>query len=355
MNIRRRQYRIYESALQSDKKYFLESLATAYNNLGAYYIEIGQYIKALMFLEITMKIRNTNGYLDKGLTLFSIARSYAGLKNPVLAESFFKGSIEMSIEEYGHGYFRLPEFYFNYGEFLQDNGRMMEALDLFRNGLDRCLENYGQKNIQTSRAYCYLARNHLLSGNADSSVYYYQKSLISIVKDFNDTDITRNPKIDSSILDVRLMENLKGKSAALDLLAAGQVREEKMKTLDLSLETITLAIDLIDVIRNNYPSEEIKLYISGNEKETYISALKIASKMLSISSDNLSKQRMYDIAVRAKAAVLRYQITGNNLLFSSSLPETIREEHLRLSANIAGYNKLVLDESGKERSGYFKN
>lgn len=336
--------RLYKSA-DLKKNYFIEALSAAYHNLGTYYNETGEYKKGLGYLEQSLKMKESYSIEEKGITMTSIARSYVGLKNNLLAEKFFRNCIEVAIKEHGKDYYRLSELFFNLGEFLQNTGRTEEAKAQFRSGLNRCLKTYGEKHNQTSRAYAFLAGNCLAAGETDSSLYYYQKSLIAISGDFNDMNVAMNPSIDSAILQIRLMENLKGKSFALEEKAKMQPDNEKLKTLNLSLETVLLAINLIDVVRNNYPSEEIMMYLSANEKETYMSAMRVALSGYKISGDEAFINRMYGIGIRAKAAVLRNQISGNNLLYSTVLPRSLQQKQLSLSGNIGGYNKLLLEET----------
>ena len=56
---------------------------------------------------------------------------------------------------------------------------------------------------------------------------------------------------------------------------------------------------------------------------------------------------MYSVAQKAKAAILRNEIAGNELLFSSGVPDSLREKQNTLSSEIAAYNNLILDESRK--------
>jgi CHAT domain-containing protein len=56
---------------------------------------------------------------------------------------------------------------------------------------------------------------------------------------------------------------------------------------------------------------------------------------------------MYSIAQKAKAAILRNEITGNELLYSAGIPDSLRENQNRLTGNIAAYNNLVLEENRK--------
>ena len=69
--------------------------------------------------------------------------------------------------------------------------------------------------------------------NYDSALEFYQKSLIAVVKEFNNPDIYSNPSIDSSLFDIRLLDNLKRKASCIESMAnAGNNQEIKLKALD---------------------------------------------------------------------------------------------------------------------------
>ena len=55
-----------------------------------------------------------------------------------------------------------------------------------------------------------------------------------------------------------------------------------------SLETIELALQLIDRIRNNYMSEESRIYLAENEKETYLFATHLAYNLYSSTHDKIN-------------------------------------------------------------------
>ncbi len=60
---------------------------------------------------------------------------------------------------------------------------------------------------------------YLAQADYTTALEYYQKSLIAVVDDFNNSDIFSNPSVDSSFLDVQLLDNLKSKARALELQA----------------------------------------------------------------------------------------------------------------------------------------
>jgi CHAT domain-containing protein len=122
--------------------------------------------------------------------------------------------------------------------------------------------------------------------------------------------------------------------------------------MEKSLETIGLALDLIESVRNNYMSEDSRIYLAENEKETYVFAVSVAADLYSLTKIDSLVYKLYGIAQRAKAAILRNEITGNDLLYSAAIPDSLREKLTRLSANIAAYNRLIQEEAGdSDRDG----
>jgi CHAT domain-containing protein len=302
----------------------------------------------LSYLKKNIDLNTKYNLSGLSLTYLNIAKIYAKIGNSKLAEEFYLKSITSFIHEYNKDYYRLADVYFDYGLFLSSVGRNIQALEVNKKAMVICLKNFGDKHTFVSLAYKHLGDNYLVQNKYDSALYFYQKSLIAVVKDFNNPDIFTNPSIDSSLFDIRLLDNLKSKAKALDLFAGEQNdRGMKLKTMTASLETIELALQLIDRIRNNYMSEESRIYLAENEKETYLFAIHLAYSLYSATNDSLLGYKMYAIAQKEKAAILRNEITGNELLYSSGIPDSLREKQNRLSGNIAAYNNLILEENRK--------
>src|SRR5450759_3407520 len=89
------------------------------------------------------------------------------------------------------------------------------------------------------------------------------------------------------------------------------------------------------------------MYLADNERETYLFAAHLAFSIYSTNHKNSMGDTMYGIAQEAKAAILRNEITGNDLLYSASVPDSLREKQNKLTGNIAAYNNLILQENRK--------
>ena len=339
--------RIYLNLKNSDKKFY-QSLSSAYLNFGIVYYDLKNFKTASEYLNKSAELKLK--YKLKGLALvyLNIAKTYAKTGNSKQAEEYYLKSISTFQNESGNEYYRLADVYFDYGLFLSSVKRNKESLNEYRKGLSICLKNYGEKHTFSSLAYKHIGDHYLDQNNCDSALYYYQKSLIAVVRDFNNPDIFTNPSPDSAIFNIRLLDNLKSKAGALELFAGKQNNPSlKLKITRKSLETIDLAMQLIDRIRNSYLSEESRMYLSENEKETYVLAVRLAQNLYNFTKDDSSKIKMYDIAKKAKATVLRNEIIENEMVYSSGIPDSLRTNKNRLSGDISAYNNLILEEMRK--------
>lgn len=337
------------SGIENKNKFIMEIISAGYFNMGVTYNKMNDGRSALINLNRSLELIEMNKLPRYSLVLMSMAQSYALLNDFKTAEKYFLKSINSSTENYGDDYFRLADLYFGYGQFLQDRGRSGEALIIFQKALKICRRTYGEKNSITSLAAKHVGNTYLSLKDYDSSLFYFQKSLISVVNNFNNKDIYSNPDPDSAIFNIRLLDNLKSKSKALEELSSvQQEKNDRIKTLIYSFGTIDMALDIIDVIRNDYPAEESRIYLSENEKETYMSAVKIAADLYYLTKEDSLKYTIYRVVQRAKAANLRNEITGNDLLYSLAIPDSLKTLQKQYALNIAGYNKLIIDELRKQ-------
>ena len=339
--------RIFQNPENQDKSLLLK-LSTAYLNLGIIYYEMRDFDSALENLEISARLKLNNNLPLTELTFLNLAKTYAQTGNSDKAEEYFTRSLTTMNSKFGGNYYRTAEVCFDYGLFLRTEGRKTEAIEIHRKALDICLKNYGEKHTLVALSLRHLGDDYLAQEDYNMALEYYQKSLVSVVNSFDNPDIFSNPQIDSSLFDIRLLENLKSKAYALEHFAIEQSDNDlTIKAINKSLETIELALNLIDNIRDNYLTEDSQIYLSGNEKETFLFAVHIASKLFSLTGDIAVKEKIYAMVQKAKSAVLRNEITENNFLYSTAIHDTTRKKQKILTGNIAAYNNLIIQEAQK--------
>lgn len=325
-----------------------QKLSTAYMNLGIVYYTIKDYRAALKVLERSFEINSKNDINENGLLNLNFAKIYAATSRQPEATKYYQKGIADLKKEFGEENYRLAGAYFDYGLFLESEKVNDVALLTYKKALSVCKQSYGEKHNITSLAYKHIADFFLKAGAIDSAIIYFQKSLISVVADFYNTDTFSNPSLDSVIFNITLLDNLKGKAKALELLADHVNSQElKILTMEKSLETIELALQLIDRIRINYLNQESKMYLAENEKETYLFAIHIAGNLHKLTSDTSFIVTMFSFAQKSKAAVLRNEISENEYIYNSDIPDSLKTKQYQLSENISAYDNMVLEELKK--------
>jgi CHAT domain-containing protein/tetratricopeptide (TPR) repeat protein len=327
-----------------DQAFF--NISVGYQNLGILYYEMNDYDKALEFSMKSYSLKTKNKLEGLPLVIFNIAKCNAKKSNFAKAEEYFQKSIGLMISENGPEFYRLPEIYFEYSRLLYTLNRKDESLRLLKKSLEIYLNKYGEKYTLTSYSYRLLGDYYRNQAVYDSALIFYQKSLMTIVPGFNNPDISINPSCDTSLYDIRLLENLKAKALALKLLATEQKdRDAKISTLSNSLETISLVSIVLGRIRENLTEENSMITLADDEKETWISAVGIAGSLYDLTGSPELLERMYSFAQKAKASVLQNEISENDILNSPSVPDSLRRKLSMLTANIDGLNRLIAEES----------
>lgn len=336
--------KIYLNVPKPDKSIFY-ILSTAYLNLGLTYFENKNYKLALHYLEKSKALKVRYDLSEKALAFLNLAKTYVEINDKAKAQKYFLECIESFDREFGKDYYRTSSVLFDYGLFLRSIGKNQEAFEIHKKALSICLKNYGEKHTFVSLAYKHLGDHFFIQNDYNTALQYYQKSLIAVVKNFSDTSIYSNPSLDSVIFDIRLLENLKRKAQALELLSFQQAsQDKKQQVMVKGYETIDLALQLIGRIRRGYLSSESRIYLAENEKETYIFATHVAQELYELTRNPEYLQRMYSIACLSKSAVLRNEIAENEQRYRSGIPDSLNTTYSKLMVNIASYSKLIQDE-----------
>ncbi len=339
--------RLYLDFKHPDKNLF-QRLSTAYLNIGIAYYETEHYQTALHYFNKCAALKIKYMLSKKSFAYQNIAKTYVKTGKLFKAEEFFLKGITSFNQEFGEDYFRMAELLTDYGLLLESENRCTEAVNIFHRALALSIHTYGEKSPFVSLSYKYLGDYYLNQHNYDSSLMFYQKALIAIKSDYYDSDINSNPSINSSLYDIRLVDILKSKAKAFELKALSQEAPAiRIICMGKSGENIELALQLIAKIRSDYMSEDSRIYLADNEKETYIFAVEVLAKLYLLTGDTALVQKMFVITQKAKASVLRDEIADNELFNSINVPDTLQKLHTNLLLNISAYSRLVQEEKGK--------
>lgn len=327
----------------------LFKISTANINLGITLYKIKNYKKALHHFSESLRLKTKYSLPEKSLVYLNIAKVAFDTGDTCKADSYFRLSIEWFNREFGQDHYRITSVLNDYGEFLRLTGRSQKALEMHKKSLTICLNTYGDKHPYVSLAYKTLGDFFAEQSDYKTALHYYQKSLIAIVPEFNNKCIFADPPIKSAIFNYRLLDNLKSKAFALMMHSHQQAGVFQVKLMKQSFQTMELALQVIEQIRETYSSHDSKLYLAENEKDTYLQAIEIARELYSLTKESKYIESMYSISSISKSRVLHDEYNENETLYGQHSSDSILARRNELRLQISSYNKLIQDEQQKAK------
>ena len=136
---------------------------------------------------------------------------------------------------------------------------------------------FGEKNSYTYGAKLGLGMFHFKINQYDSAAYYYHGSLISLVKNFNNRDLSSNPKPDQTEQNTDLINGLVYKAQAVTKLFEKDTTH--IDLLDLALQTYLLADTVFAGYRKSILHDDPVLQQMEVQSTLYPEMLKLTSKL----------------------------------------------------------------------------
>jgi CHAT domain-containing protein/tetratricopeptide (TPR) repeat protein len=317
----------------------LADLLTIYLNMGFIAEKKGEYKTAkeyyLKGLSIGDKLPNSVKVL-RGL-----ANVTYKLDDEVNSNAYYNTALQKSIEMYGEEHPETALTYLRYGDFLSATGNS-KALLYLNMSLDHYKKAFGQVNIDVSTAYYYIGSYYYRAKNYTKAIDLFQLSLISGFQGFTSRNIADNPEITKDNLNDNLLNPLTAKATALLLLY--QSDTSRVDLLKSSASSFKLSLKMIEMLRSTYQDEDSKLFISGNEKNTFANALLSEVKLYGITNSPEALEQAFSLSEKGKSAVLLSHLRDKEAKNVGRIPEELLSKDANLKSEIFFYNKQVHDQ-----------
>jgi CHAT domain-containing protein/Tfp pilus assembly protein PilF len=346
-------YQIALNTFESDKTVFPSardkfiSIIYINNSLGVLYFELKDYNTAITYYKKCAEL--SKDYYTEFLPISyeNIGDCYHKLKQYDEADQYFELAVNHHLNAKNQEYkYLLASVYSCYSQLCLDTKQYDKAYDLLQKAYSIYIRHWGMTHPETSECLLDFGKYFEESGKPDSALYYYQKSIICLSEGFDDMSIYANPSPDMAVSPLHLINSLKHKAAALSHY---YFMTRKFKDLEASLSTYDLAIKLIDKIRLGYQTQESKLFLSENEKSTYISAINTAYIMWKTSAFKKYINKAFEYAERSKASVLLASIRTNEARNFAGIPRSLIENEHNLLRDMALYKELIFEEKRNEK------
>lgn len=327
-----------------DSAEFKSQISSTYNNLGNVYKKSNDLVTAINYYKKSLILKENNK--SRFTTLSNLACCYEQIKKFETADKYYQLAIEIIKKNYGEDNIWLAYQKMNYGRFLANQKKNEEKVkDLFRSSLEIYKRNYGLKNPDLSEGYNSIGKFYLTNNQLDSALFYFQKSLIAISPEFNDTSISSNPEIGHVLSKTHLLSSLKNKAYVLSKIA---LQNKSVSNYELSLKTYDLAVKVINKIRSGYLSEESKLFLANNEFETYSNALEASYALYHLTNEEKYIEKAFNYSESGRSAVLTEALKNNNALNIGGIPDSLINKEKGLEKSIWNYEELIYEENKKK-------
>ncbi len=315
-------------------------ISRIYNNIGNVYLKKKDYQKAKTYYQKCISIKEiySPDKLANSYNAYAVAYKLSGEMQ--LAELYYKKAIENRLK-YNNEHPDLGKDYLNYGDFCIAMNKNGKAYSYYQKANQLFEKFYGNKSDLTSASLVAIGDYFYKTNKINKALYYYQEALIAVSENFNIKDINYNPLISDVSSKLSLLKALKGKAQSLCKSANSNV-----SGLQNSLKSYQLAIDVIDELSKSYLSDESKMFLNDNEKETYVSALEVSEKLFQLTNNTKYINLAFTYAEKSKASTLMANIRANEAIKYGKIPSFVQNIEQTLKNQILYYENVLLSEKG---------
>ena len=317
----------------------LADLLTIYLNMGFIAEKKGEYKIAkdyyLKGLSIGDKLPNSVKVL-RGLANVSFKMS-----NKADADAYYISALAKSIEMYGEDHSETALTYLRYGDFLAVTGNS-QALSYLTKSLNKYKKAFGDVNIDVSTAYYYIGNYYYRAKSFNKALSYFQQSLVAGFPGFISQNISDNPDISKENLNENLLNPLTAKATAMLLLY--QSDTARIDLLKSSASCFNLSLKMIEMLRSTYQNEDSKLFISGNEKDTYSNALLSQVTLFNKTNSSESLELAFSLSEKGKSAILLSHLRDKEAKNIGRIPPELLTQDASIKSEIFFYNKQIHDQ-----------
>jgi CHAT domain-containing protein len=212
---------------------------------------------------------------------------------------------------------------------LLEMGRRDSALYCLAKNLYIREKIYGEKNVNTFGARYSLGQFFYQEKQYDSALYYYQKSLISLVQEFDHHNAEFNPRPDPTELNSNLVIALTGKANAL--AKSAEIDSVQTTVLDRSLKTYLLADSVFAVFRSNLMYDDPQLKQLETGYLPYDEIVTIASRLYELNKEQKYLNIALNVMERSRAVLLRTFLSKAEAYNSAGIKSSFKEKESALA------------------------
>lgn len=330
----------YKRTLSIRRRVFGEihgDVARVYTNIGNVYQHTGELDRALEYYQSSLSIYSTLFNENHPLVANNynnIGHVYVKKGDYISALKYHRKALSIRTDRFGELHPHVATSRTNIGRVYYHLGDYKRALEYCYKALDTGLQVYGEKHPEVSYTSRVIAETYLGMEEHENALQYAQRSIVSLVSGFNDTNAFSNPPLEGVSSESFLLNSFNLKAKIF----------EQNGDHEPALDTYLLAADLIDRLRTGYKTEESKLLLGEKAAEIYERAIHTSLLLYETTGEATFKHRAFYFAEKNKAAILQDGIAEAAAMQFSKLPAHLLEEERQLRIDMAYYDTRIQRE-----------
>ncbi|MEL6561668.1 MAG: CHAT domain-containing tetratricopeptide repeat protein [Bacteroidota bacterium] len=331
------------------------SLQYPYLNIGSAQFNLGEYRKSienyLKGMEI-VKVHYGQKSLPYAQFIINLGNSFLGLRQYDSARYYLREALEIFTNQGGENNYRVADICMILGKLEFEDNQPKLGLAYHSKAIDIYHQSTGVKSFRLANLYKQLSEHYENKGEYIRSLEYAQKSLISLVPDFNETELSKNPVNLSSTRNVLLVYMLSKKA---ELLSEQNKVSPSPEYRSIIEEMLELIMSLEKYVSNEVV-EENSYHSTVSNLNDYVNSIGIRlnfdfnfpnSKEKAFQFSELNKSLMLRKSSSAKFARQLIKVSDDLSTSDTELQQNIsfyRSKLMTEKTNLSGYDSAKVSE-----------
>ncbi len=330
----------YQKVLSLAKKNGQTPFLGVYIGLGVCYSRMGNAMRSLYYCKQGLKNETTfhENAINIPIVYLKMGEEYTILGNYPSALSAYQKASQIFINSSGELSFDTSHAYEGLGKLHLAMKDFEQAHTNFQKALSIRLKTMGNYGLHVANIYLRLLQLFCEEGNYPNALQNAQAGLQALTKrDLGKTPY-KNPPL-KTIKDHTGMLILAYKALAFHQYYLQN--PSLSQNLQAALDTLGLAIQLIDQMRKSYYSDSSKLALTQQSILTYRIGMNIAHTIWQKNKVQQGIEKAFDFAEKAKANLLLSALQENFAKTTTSIPDSLVQKEKVLKTQLTQLDKAI--------------
>jgi CHAT domain-containing protein len=319
------------------------SIAALYNNVGNVYNDLKDDQQALTYSLKAMDMRIAEHEENRLAAIYSgLGETYQRMKLYDEALKYQQKRLVLNRSEYGENHGAVAQGLKSIGNTYFQLGDYLNAEKYFRQALEMNAAVNGMHHPATSDSYLTISKIQEIKGDVLGALTSVQTGIKIIVPDLEDTDdLYANPD-SQSFCTVRqqLLELIIRKA---DLFTKYYEQTLDIKDLQASQNTYLTAVDLSEIIRNDFVDSRSKNYLAETSKPLFEKCLLANLTLHKLTNESEYLVSAFQLMEKNKSRLLLESIQESQIKSKLDLPDSLFNSENGLKNRIAFLEESILN------------